>query len=49
MSEERDGLIQKAEDAVTALFSDMNVPQSETASDLKDLKGFIDTMLDALE
>lgn len=45
----RDNLIQEAEDAITEVFSDKSVSQIETAQDLKDLQGFIDTMLNTLE
>ena len=45
----RDMLIHEAEEAINALFSDQSVSQEETASDLKELQGFIDTLLDALE
>jgi len=45
----RNSLIQKAEDAISEVFSDRSVSQIETAQDLRDLQDFIDTMLDTLE
>ena len=48
MSEERERLIEKAEESITELFSDRSVSQKETSEDLEELQGFIDTMLDAL-
>ncbi len=49
MSEELDNLVGKAEESITNVFSERSVPQSETATVLRELQGFINTMLDALE
>ncbi len=46
---ERDELLENAQDAISAVFSDRSVSQAETAQDLRDLQGFIDIMLDTLE
>ncbi len=46
---ERDDLIQKAEDAITAVFSDRSVSQTQTEQDLEDLQDFVSEMLDTLE
>lgn len=45
----REDLIQEAENAISAVFSDRSVGQMETYQDLKELQGFIDVMLDALD
>lgn len=41
-------LIVEAEEAITNVFSDQSVSQSETAEALKKLKEFIDDMLNCL-
>jgi|GEM_PF-3419343 len=41
-------LITEAEEAITNVFSDQSVSQSETAEALKELKEFIDDMLNSL-
>ncbi len=45
---EMDNLISEAEEAISAVFSNQEVSQSETAEALSELKGYIDTMLDTL-
>ncbi len=48
---DREKLIQKAEKAISEVFSDRSdsVSRSETAGDLEDLQDFIDIMLDTLD
>jgi len=46
---ENEELYQKAEEAITALFSDMSVSKSECRDNLNGLQDFIDSMLSALE
>ena len=48
MSTVRENLIKEAEDAITAVFSDQSVSQEETAIDLSELQGLIDTMLESM-
>ncbi len=38
--------IERIEEAITELFSDMSVSKAETAEDLDGIVDFIDTMLD---
>lgn len=45
---ERDNLIEDAQEALTNVFNDMSVDQSQTADDLNGLKSFIDDMLNTL-
>ena len=44
-----DELYQKAEESITALFSDMSVSQSDCKDNLNSLIDFIEGMIDTLE
>jgi hypothetical protein len=48
MSKDRT-LLEKALEAITAVFSDTSVSQTDTIEDLCELKGEIETMLDTLK
>jgi len=41
-------LMEEAKDAISALYSDMDVDQSVTKERMEELKGFINDMVDAL-
>ena len=45
---DREHLIEKAENAIEAVFNDRSVSQKETAEDLEDLQVYIDIMLSTL-
>ena len=48
MGNKREDLIEQAENAISEVFDDISVGQTETVEDLRDLQGIIDTMLDTL-
>lgn len=45
---EREELIERAQNAITAVFSDTSVDQATTAADLEELQEFIKDMLNTL-
>ena len=47
-NDKHEDLMEKAKEAITAVFSDTSVDQSTTKESLKDLQGEIEILLDTL-